>query len=111
MLPFQKIISSLRLNSSFFLYLLIPLYLNWIFGKRCGNLNLIKTPLMEYARFPQAAAEPPRAYALRCLIWASPPAGVSHSPFARFQLRIFSTRLSCYLLMRLTLIVFAHKIV
>src|SRR5699024_12398035 len=96
MLPFQKIISSLRLNSSFFLYLLIPLYLNWIFGKRCGNLNLIKTPLMEYARFPQAAAEPPRAYALRGLIYALPTAGVSHIPFARFKLSSFSTRKSEY---------------
>src|SRR5699024_7141613 len=29
---------------------------------RCGNLSLIKTPLMEYTRFPQAATRPPRAF-------------------------------------------------
>jgi len=37
---------------------------------------------MEYARFPWAANEPPRANALRGLIVAFPPTGVSHIPFA-----------------------------
>ena len=37
---------------------------------------------MGYTRFPWAANEPPRAYALRGLIEAFPPTGVSHIPFA-----------------------------
>src|SRR5690625_52298 len=37
---------------------------------------------MEYTRFPGAADEPPRADALRGLIEASSPPGVSHIPFA-----------------------------
>src|SRR5699024_6279428 len=65
---------------------------------------------MEYARFPQAAAEPPRAYALRGLIQAFPPAGVSHIPFARFKLSLFSTRISLYLFMLMTFMVLGHNI-
>ena len=37
---------------------------------------------MEYTRFPWAANEPPRADALRGLIEALAPTGVSHIPFA-----------------------------
>src|SRR5699024_2983176 len=51
-----------------------------IFGKRCGNLNLIKTPLMEYTRFPQAATRPSRAYSSL---------GVSPRPFLLWESRIF----------------------
>ena len=51
---------------------------------------------MEYTRFPQAAARPPRAYALWGLTQAFPPAGVSHIPFARFKPSSFATRKSEY---------------
>ena len=37
---------------------------------------------MEFTRFPWAANEPPRAVALRGLIEAFAPTGVSHIPFA-----------------------------
>src|SRR5699024_12615588 len=47
---------------------------------RCGNLSLIKTPLMEYTRFPQAATRPPRAFSSL---------GVSLRPFLLQESRIF----------------------
>ena len=50
--------------------------------KKCDKKFALRLPQMEYTRFPWAANEPPRADALRGLIEAFPPTGVSHIPFA-----------------------------
>jgi len=50
--------------------------------KKCGKKFALRLPQMEYTRFPWAANEPPRADALRGLIEAFTPTGVSHIPFA-----------------------------
>ena len=48
----------------------------------CDKNFSLRLPQMEYTRFPWAANEPPRADALRGLIEAFAPTGVSHIPFA-----------------------------
>src|SRR5699024_1728688 len=64
--------------------------------KKCGNWNLIITPLMEYIRFSQVAARPPRAYSSLGVSPRSFLLGFSHILFARFKLTSFSTRKSEY---------------
>jgi len=53
---------------------------------------------MEYTRFPWAANEPPRADALRGLIEAFAPTGVSHIPFASIGFRLPFTSV-CFIIL------------